>query len=364
MNLPPAWKVRRELYTAFDQGRALLLWLLSPFRGLTYDHFERRSLIVHEGQAAAGPQMVIVLLYQPYGMPDSQWHAIDYLIANGQSLMVVANGGLPVGDVNRLKGLCWRVLERKNIGYDFGGYRSGLNYLRNQAVVPEILTLMNDSIFFPVLQQSDWLHRTAAAVTDFGGAVCLGDVNDSKGPLALSYWLTLRKPLLKSPAFWRFWQRYVPTGNKTYTVKHGERGLSFKMHQEGFSAHGKVTLQTFMATLRSASTDQLCLTLTYAAFTDLNFKENCEQLLNTVSDSDEWRSDCLNFVERVARRRNFLHSFCYAAVALLQVPFIKKGPMRLQVLMRQQYLRAVKAGHLPTPHPSILDEINKCTPEY
>jgi hypothetical protein len=111
--------------------------------------------------------------------------------------------------------------------------------------------------------------------------------------------------------------------------------------------------------MSTVSTHQLELTLKYAAFTDPIFQSECNKLLETVADSFIWRESCLDFIERVSKKRNFLNSFCYASAGILRVPFIKKNKLQLQILMRKQYLRAVYAGDLPPPNAAILDEIKK-----
>jgi hypothetical protein len=111
--------------------------------------------------------------------------------------------------------------------------------------------------------------------------------------------------------------------------------------------------------MSTVSTQQLELTLKYAAFTDQIFQSECNKLLETAADSCIWRKSCLDFIKRVSKKRNFLNSFCYASVGILRAPFIKKNKLQLQILMRKQYLRAVYAGDLPTPNAAILDEIKK-----
>jgi hypothetical protein len=56
-----------------------------------------------------------------------------------------------------------------------------------------------------------------------------------------------------------------------------------------------------------------------------------------------------DFINEVARKRNFLHSFCYLAFGLLKVPFVKKTRFKLPLLMRQQYITVVEAGHMSKP---------------
>lgn len=357
MALPPVWKIRRELRSTLDQAQALVLQLFFPLIRPLYDRKELADLQVHVGQAECGTRLVLYLVFQPLGLPRSHYLAIEEFLRQGHTVMVVSNGRLVKEDRERLQSLCWRVLERENTGYDFGGYRCGFHYLKQQGFFPEVLSLVNDSVWFPVVPDDKTLVKTECVVRDFGGAVCLDEAPPRKGSLVLSYWLTFRRMLLQSESFQEFWRQYVPTDSKTLAVKLGERGLSRYLHDSGWRAEGLYTKPVLMDTLRHASGEDLRRTLLYAAYTDSDFVSESQQLLSRYQSSESWRLDCLAFIEKVAGRRNWIHSFCYAAVGILGVPFLKKNNLRLQVLMREQYIRAVHAGHLPRPSDPMLSEI-------
>ncbi len=362
MGWPPLWKIKRELHTARDQALALILRLCDPLRRLFYDRQELLKIQVHLGDGVLQDRLVLYLVYQPQGLPASQFEAIRELAAQGHAVLVMANGGLPERDVQALKSLCWRIIERPNRGYDFGGYRCGLHHLRQQSVLPEVLTLMNDSMCYPLLPGTELLQRSEASIAYFGGAVGLEEHAPWHGQLILSYWLTLKKPLLESDDFWAFWRTYVPASNKTYTVKYGERGLSRRLNADGRPVQSIYNHHFFMQAMRGATWQDLQLSLRYAAFVDPELELECARLLQLAPGTPGWREACLDFVERVAQRRNFLNAFPYSAVAILKVPFIKKSPLRLQVASRQQYLRAVRAGDLPAPSSGVLADIERCTP--
>jgi hypothetical protein len=361
MALPPAWKIKRELLAANDQIKAFFLYFAGPFRRYFYNRRELTSLQTHDGGRNLQGRLVLYLVFQPQGLLESNFIAINYLISQGHEVLLVSNGALSDGDIKKLQPLCWRILVRDNIGYDFGGYRCGVNYLKYNQICLETFTFINDSIWFPVIADSNILNQTEDIVTDFGGAVFMNDLKSTSGGLVLSYWVTIRKPLWEAECFWDYWGKYIPTGNKTLTVKLGERGLSRQMHQAGRDVDGVFTTEKFLVAVQAATKKQLELTLKYGSFTDPLFQEECMQLLDKIDSSDLWRNNCLKFIERVVQKRNFLHSFCYASIAILRVPFLKKNNLRLHFLMRQQYLRAVYSGDLPSPNPSILQEIEKGT---
>lgn len=359
MKLSPAWKVKRELLAVQDQIKAWILQLFSPFLKIYYDRRELTTIKIYEGRKELYGKLVLYLVFQPLGLAKSAYVAIEYLVSQGYEVLVVSNGLLLTEDIEKLKLLTWRIIERGNIGYDFGGYRCGLNYLKKEGVDLNFLTLINDSIWFPLVDDSDILVQTERIISDFGGAVCLDSLDSRRGGLVLSYWITLRKSLLESAEFWHFWMHYIPSGNKTLTVRLGERGLSRRMQLAGRDIDGVFTVDRFLHAMRYANFAQLKLTLKYGSFTDPEFTQECSELLDAANDTESWRNSCLDFFERVVRRRNFLHSFCYASIAILRVPFIKKNNLRLQMLMREKYLCAVRAGDLPSPNSDVLKEIER-----
>lgn len=357
MMLPPFWKIKREFLASQDQIKAWGLQLATPLRRLNFDRREFKTLTVHDGERDLSNKLVLYLVFQPNGLIASNFIAIDYLVSRGHGVFLVSNGSLSPEDLEKLKPVCWKIIERENRGYDFGGYRAGLRYLKKNGIFPDMLTIVNDSIWFPLSNDSRILEKTEQVISDVGGAVCLENSDSRRGKTLLSYWITLRKTILQMPEFWDYWERYIPTGNKTLTVKLGERGFSRQMYSAGREMDSIFTIDAFLKAMRVATAHELRLTLKYGSFTDQIFEKECDRLLAAAEDTPDWCNSCLDFIERVSRSRNFLHSFCYPSIKILGVPFLKKNHLHLQILMRQKYLRAVYAGDLPAPQPAILHEI-------
>jgi hypothetical protein len=359
MKWPPLWKIKRELSASQDQLQGIALRISAPFWRSRYEKRELLSLKIHQGERPLAENLVVYLIYQPHGVADSILISLDYLISQRHEVLLVSNTPLSEEDLKKLKKSCWRIIERPNIGYDFGGYLCGLNHLRENSVSPAIVTLINDSIWFPIIPNNNIISQTELLISDFGGAVGLQEKGRNRRQLVLSYWVTITGKLFRDNIFWNFWRNYIPTSNKSLTVKLGERGLSKFMHAQERNFETLYNTDSFIAALRGSNFEKLKLTLKYASFTDSHFKIECDNLLATANESEHWRISCTDFAVRVTKKRNFLHSFPYASIALLQVPFIKKNSLRLQVLMRAQYLLAVQNKDLPAPDPRILSEIRR-----
>jgi hypothetical protein len=359
MKFPPAWKIKRELLSFSDQVKSWFLIILSPILLYFYEKKELTEIEVCDGQRNFSEKLVLFLIYQPHGVMPSCFESIDFIVSQGYEILLISNGFVSEVDLEKLNKNCWRIIQRKNLGYDFGGYRCGLNYLKNNNINPKILTLINDSIWFPVLPESNIFLDTENIMSDFCGAVYLKNQKKAGDGIALSYWLTLKGQIPESKNFQEFWRQYFPTSNKTMTVKLGERALSRHMHLAGHAVDGVFTTDNFLTVLKSSTAQNLRLALKYGSFTDASFETECQRLLSISENTDLWRGECLDFIGRVAEKRNFLHSFCFASIFLLRVPFLKKNNMRLQVLMRRKYLEAVRAGDLPLPPISIFKEIEE-----
>ena len=358
---PPIWKIKRELFAAYDKVKSLALYFSSPLWMPFYNRRELSSIEVHDGNRILNQNLVLYLIHQPNGIVESNRIAIDFLVAQGYEVMIISNGPISLIDIQNLKKSCWKIIVRKNIGYDFGGYRCGLNFLKTLIVPINKLMLINDSIWFPIIDHSKFISNLEDAVSDFGGAVYIENEKNIINSIVLSYWMLFNKNIIYKKLFWKFWEDYIPTSNKTLTVKLGERGISRYLINSGVQVDGLFTTKKFLAIIKAASSRQLFLTLKYGSYTDIAFETESLFLLNKFEDSENWRFSCYKFIQSVVTRRNFLHSFCYPSIALLQVPFIKKNNLKLQMLMRQKYLLAVKAGDLPIPNPSILKEIESST---
>lgn len=364
MKWPPLWKIKRELSATQDQLQGIALRISAPFWRSRYEKRELRSLKIHQGDRPLCGNLVVYLIYQPSGVADSVLISLDYLISQGHEVLIVSNTPLSEEDLKKLKKSCWRIIERPNIGYDFGGYLCGLNHIKQDNISPAMVTLINDSIWFPIIPNNNIISQTELLISDFGGAVGLQEKSRNRRQLVLSYWVTISGKLFRDNIFWNFWRNYIPTSNKSLTVKLGERGLSKFMHAQERNFQTLYNTDSLITALRGSSLERLKLTLKYSSFTDSSFKIECENLLATANESEAWRLSCIDFVARVTNKRNFLHSFPYASIALLQVPFIKKNNLRLQVLMRVQYLLAVQNRDLPAPDSRILSEIRRSVTKF
>ena len=360
----PAWKIRRELETARQQLQAIPERLIGPARQRRLDSQFPNGFRLINGAAALGSKVAIFLVYQPRGMSASAVATCRHLSERGYSVVLVANSPVSAADEQTLGRWVWRFVERPNFGYDFGGYRDGIRLLWYWSVSPESLIILNDSVWFPLDENETMLASMEASNAAFLGAlrhVDLPEMDDQHAGIFLSYFFLIKRTVFTSEVFVNYWNEYVATSNKYLTVRRGERGFSRTLFAAGVPSEGLYSRDRFMAAVEKQSAVFLRQTLDYGAYTDPDLERQRDALLQADATSEDWRTQAINHIRAVVNKRNFHSSFCFASIRLLGIPLLKKNKGELQVRMRRQYLRAVKAGDLPAPEPAVLAEIEAST---
>lgn len=360
----PLWKIRRELDTLLQQIQAIPELLIGVVRQRWLDRRRPEDFCVMNGGMPLLNKVAIFLIFQPLGMSQSIISTCRHLTAKGYSTLLICNSLLSEDERAQLEPYVWRFLTRRNFGYDFGGYRDGINYLRVAEVVPDFLIILNDSIWFPLSPSETMLQCMEHSQADFVGAIRHVDHPGIDGQFSgffLSYFFLIKRPVLLSNIFVDFWAKYICTSNKFLTVRRGERGFSRKMFLAGLLNEGIYSRDRFLAIIAVQSCASLYLVLQYAAYTDAIFEQQRDQLLAQTKMDECWKFRVVEHIRVVCAKRNFHSSFCYGSIALLGIPFLKKNRGELQIRMREQYVRAVKAGHLPYPDAKIFEEIECST---
>ena len=295
-----------------------------------YDRRREKQIKRHDGQLPLGAKAVVYLIFPGDGVLASHLMALKYLVSKGYAPLVVSN--LPLGskDLELLAPHCFRVIERPNFGYDFGGYRDGVLELSGHLDRLERLVFLNDSCWFPLPRSKDWIDMAEGLDVDFvGSAVGMGEYSDDelslegfvwgvdptrKGFHYGSYALLLRPAVFRHPDFLSFWVNLRLSNVKKRTIRRGEVAFSKWVLDTGCS-HG--------ATLDVTGLDQ-----------DISNISDAELLRLAARLIFAWRSNirlmresCLK--EGASRRQ--LEDFVLAAVAE-QSPTYCLAPYSIPVL--------------------------------
>ena len=247
----PWWKLRREIGRLGAQAIALPPELARRlyFRRW-YDLVTARKIELTPGAVPLGAEAGIYLVFPSQGILPSHLHMLEEMRSQGIAPIVVSNLPLSAPDRDRLRPLVARIVERPNVGYDFGGYRDAVLGLAQDLPRLERLWLLNDSAWL-VPQPASWFAEARALGTDFMAATSnyamprvdperFRDItwDHSTGHRNFhyaSYALGFGPRILRDRAFLRYWRGLDIRNDKTRTVRRGEIGLSQWVISRGYS---------------------------------------------------------------------------------------------------------------------------------
>ncbi len=258
----PLWKIKRELLRIWRQLSVdLPRWIRGELQYLRY-RYSKRDLRITQGKIEARNSMALVLIFPVRGVQRSHEYMLEYLLSHGFAPLVVSNLPLADDDRERLSPLSFRIVERQNFGYDFGGYQDGM--LQLAPMLPELdeLMILNDSTWFPLGEGEDWIARARNMGVDFVGPI---DATGSAERYEVyehekarwdwsrkrrnyhmsSFILWFGRDLLRDRRFMNFWRKLRVSSDKTQTVRRGEIGLSKFVRKSGYSLAPIVDLHDF-----------------------------------------------------------------------------------------------------------------------
>jgi hypothetical protein len=375
-NLPPKWKIKREIIRIgqsirnFPNTISTLPTRLTEARRRAAYHldFERLTRLI-EGQAIQDGKVAIFLIFQRGPLPPSILATCRWLQDSGFAPFVISNG--PLDEVARaqLVAHSWRLLERPNFGYDFGGYRDGILLLSRWGVEIDRLIVMNDSVW--MLMTPDLMPRLddLAVKNDIVGLLQDEKVHHDRSggrPTDLrhieSYFYLFTASALAHPAFHSFWESYKMTDQKRLTIKYGELGFSRRMAAAGLRLSALTKRSSFFEKVMQSDDDFLSDTLRYGAYADSDLKELALRLSHLDTSDSEWRPAALELVRLAINRKRFNASYPFATDHIFGTHFLKKSQEPIFVEMRRQYLRALEAGCIAVPPQVVLQEVTAMTP--
>jgi hypothetical protein len=158
----------------------------------------------HQGGAplrGRGFAVFVTFTEMPY-VAEYVYRHLDFLNANGFNVIVVSNSK-KINDQSlrelRLRSIA--VLERPNIGYDFGAYRDGVLWTLQHFGAVDRLLLINDSVFGPVDLDSDLFDKAFAIDADIVGLL---DSMEKRYHFQ-SFWLMFNRAVVASKKFEQYW---------------------------------------------------------------------------------------------------------------------------------------------------------------
>jgi rhamnosyltransferase len=122
-------------------------------------------------------------------------------------------------------------LPRENVGYDFCSWRDGIARLGDPRQFDEIVCA-NDSVYGPLSDLRPVMSDPRVAGADFWGMV----MSAQRGDHVQSWFFAMRRTVIGSDAFGRFWSSVEPQSSKKQVIDRYEVGLTETMTAAGFRA--------------------------------------------------------------------------------------------------------------------------------
>lgn len=350
MSITQFGTIRREVRRIWNRFlRALYDLLQRLYFRKHYDAIVRKNIIRSVGAVPLGKEAAIYLIFPSQGLLTSHIATLKMLRKAEISPIVVSNAPLDAEAHERLHPLTTLVIERPNLGYDFGGYRDGVLELAKDLSSLERLWILNDSVWL-LPQAKTWFERARAIQKDFVGATSNYAVlrkslfgyktlsanhyrtnkwsHDSGNPRFhyASYALCIGSNILKSSQFLKFWEKLDVRNDKMATVTRGEIGLSQWVISQGFThaATNEVeNLELELSALPDADLDRLAREIVIYRGTKL--AELRPHILSTDFASVEGRGERIAFILTAVARQGSACSLAFYNPRRNEFQFLKKS---------------------------------------
>jgi hypothetical protein len=174
-----------------------------------------------------GPKVVLFLHWDRGGrVRDSLITYVSELAESGRSVVFISNAGkIEPNAEARLLTFCAGVLVRRNIGYDFGGWRDAIETLGLPRAETEEIIIVNDSVFGPVRPLDTLMLRLDYTEADVWG---LTESWQRRYHLQ-SYFVAFGPRAIRAPAFQKFWKSVLPAPSKSFIINTYEVGMTQAM---------------------------------------------------------------------------------------------------------------------------------------
>ncbi len=246
----------------------------------------RRIRSMHEGGAdKAGGKFFVLVLYCTDTLPAFTRTLIDAVARSPFNLVIVSNAQLTDGLADELRGKCRLLIERNNIGRDFGGYKDGVAIVLRRFDV-ERLVIANDSVFY----LSEGLDELLAKLDGPHDLIGVSEVYDHHYHVA-SFLMSFGRRVVESAAFRDFWRRYKPLGSRRWAIFRGEGDLSAQLLRGGFRPHilyRAVHLRPYLANLANDDAVMPLLPLQVRAWLAGSGEARSTTLLHKIGIALKW----------------------------------------------------------------------------
>lgn len=314
------WKIKREWQRLKGQFEAWTSVRRVRKRNAEYEKNRLKLQSFTEGAHPWQSNCAILLIYQPNGLLRSTLQTCQFLRNAGFSVFAVLNAPLPKAELETLKAEVSLILERPNIGYDFGGYRDAILHVLDMDYNPENLLVLNDSIWFPAVRNTDLLDKLLAHSADVCGPMLQHGKHHEKDHLQ-SYMMLFGPSVLAAVSFKEFWANFPLPLNRYQAIRGGEMRLTEALKRLGFEIgflHESSEPRTHTQTLAD---DELKKVWPFLKWSGRRARRRAARLDFEASD---WRSLADELIVASLRDSSPMDTHPLILLEKMGIPYLKK----------------------------------------
>ena len=285
------------------------------------------EVIDGEGEQGKGAFAVFVVFPGSNGLDPSIWRALASMKRNGIDVLVVSNSPLSEVDRKALAPFAWRIMLRRNIGFDFGAYKDGVLYLTRERPDLQRLLILNDSVFYSSRGLDEYFHELLGPEDSISAFENWGE-----GYHMQSFGLSCSGHVFRSRSFQAFWANYEPIGNRIHAIENGEKRLSDACLAS--SCHSRViyNVARLMQEMKDDSSDE--------RIEDFIVPMHWRTLLNTPGNAPFRVAERYKTLADIVNITSPVHSGAYL------FPYYSKCPIYKKDLVYRQRFQCWELSHL------------------
>lgn len=270
-------------------------------------------------------KVAVVLIYQPKALLESLIFELEHLNRKGLSTILVANHPLSDADLARLKPLCHLIMQRPNVGYDFGGYRDGILRALQLDVLPKSLFVLNDSVWFPLSSNCTLIDQALQSTANIFGIFFNTKNRQMKHHHLQSYFYRFDEKTVSDPRFLRFWQKLPLYSDKRMVIRKCEIALAGHFSKRGCSVDALVKPKDILLAGHSLTDAEFLTVAQYHTTTSLRGRSIFGSIIKMSPSESGWKEARRKCIEHSRFKYYFIDAHPIILFGKLRAPFLKKS---------------------------------------
>lgn len=333
------WKLKREARRFMTLFYGLKWRFTAGYQKKLYDKRKSQTMVVHDGQPSLGKNYAVFLIFQPNGVSASTLEQIENFKKNGVATVIVSNAPLTAKDRDCLTEVSFKVIERENYGYDFGGYRDGILYLLDLNIEIEALFVMNDSIWLIDGGGQSLLEAARQAPEDLYGIYYNHRPKTPKRSHLQSYFYRFNSEMVASQIFREYWEDLPLYNNKHLVIRKLEMGLTHFFKSNGFSLGYLQDAASIFEAFRALDPHHIVSVVDYCIQVNTKSAVDLKRLRTLDFNKPENKELFLATVKKWGIHKYLFNIHPHVLIGLLKSPALKKDKQFMYRLQRREILK-------------------------